>query len=111
MNNNKYQGYITPEIVSYNIHRHNKIKHRTAQITTYILLLVIISLVALYLYRNDSIISTISSIIKKMCNSQVVGDNSNYATDVAKKHASNIYSIFNQYKTKNKRLSSNELFF
>lgn len=110
MQNNRHQGYITPDI-SYHIHNNRRIKNKTAQTVTYILLLIIISLVSFYLYSNEEIITKISEIIKKMCNSQSVSENSNYATNIARKHASNIASVLSQYKTKNKHLPSNELFF
>lgn len=96
---NRNQGFVTPNIDTYNIKRKNLL-NKNNNLTIYILMLIIISFIACYLYKNQTILSVISDIIKRMSNSNNSMNNSNYATIVAKKHANNMLSILNQNKNK-----------
>lgn len=97
---NRNQGFVTPNIDTYNIKREKILLNKNNNLTIYILMLIIISFIACYLYKNQTILSVISDIIKRMSNSNNSMNNSNYVTIVAKKHANNMLSILNQNKNK-----------
>lgn len=98
---NRNQGFVTHNIDTYNIKREKILLNKKSNnLTIYILILIIISFIACYLYKNQEILSVISDIIKRMSNSNNSINNNNYATTVAKKHSNNMLSILNQNKNK-----------
>lgn len=100
---NRNQGFVsqnigTDDTYRNSIHNHNNIRNKINNIIVYILFLIIISFISCYLYKNQNILFTISNIIKRMSNSKPNVHVNNYSTNVARKHANNIISIFNQNK-------------